>query len=374
LDTVGVGEGWKSVREPQFEETCFAHVILWRIVGSSDVEALMCSSWSNERALREGLLRVDDLTIDYAKGKLWQPVLHGITFEIRPAEVVGLLGESGSGKTTLALTLLGMLPPSARIRQGIVRFEGRDLLSLKEPELEKIRGAKVSMIFQEPEMALNPVMRVIDHVAEIIAVHRNRTTRRCRAEALQILAQVNLDCDSRFLSAYPHQLSGGQRQRLAIAQALACRPELLVADEPTTSLDSIHQVQWLALMKDLRKQLGLAILLITHDPAIFTGLADRVLVMYRGRIVEEGGFEQLVRRPLHPYTQGLFRAMAPMPGQVRQGTKHLVTLPGSAGADKSAGCPFEPRCADRFAECGKREPPNIGFEDGRRVRCLKYGG
>jgi peptide/nickel transport system ATP-binding protein len=333
----------------------------------------MCPHSKDERILRESLLRVDDLTIDYVTGKLSQPVLRRISFELRPGEVVGILGESGSGKTTLALALLGVLPSSARIRGGAVRFEGRDLLTLKERELEKIRGAKVSMIFQEPEMALNPVMQAIDHVAEVIAAHCNRTTRSCRAEARRILAQVNLVSDRRFLSAYPHQLSGGQRQRLVIAQALACRPELLVADEPTASLDSILQVQWLSLMKDLRKQFGLAILLITHDPAILTGLADRVLVMYRGRIVEEAGFEQLVRRPLHPYTQGLLRSMAPPPGRVRQGPKHLVTIPGSFSVGESTGCPFEPRCADRLAECERREPPDTGFEDGRHVRCLKYG-
>ena len=246
----------------------------------------MYPSWSKERAVPEAMLRVDDLTIDYATGKLWQRVLQGITFEIRPAEVVGLLGDSGSGKTTLALALLGLLPPSARIRWGTVTFEGRDLLALKELELEKIRGAKVSMIFQEPEMTLNPVMQAIDHVAEVIAAHCDWTSRSCRAEARRILAQVNLDPDSRFLSAYPHELSGGQRQRLVIAQALACRPDLLVADEPTASLDLILQLKWLSLMKDLRKQFGLAILLITHDPAILNGFADRVLVMYRGRIVE----------------------------------------------------------------------------------------
>lgn len=329
---------------------------------------------SNEQGFTEGLLRVDDLTIDYASGKAWQPVLHGITFEIRPGEVVGMLGESGSGKTTLALALLRVLPPAARIRRGTVRFEGRGLLALKESELANIRGAKVSMIFQEPEMTLNPVMRAIDHVAGVIAAHRDWTRQRCRAEAKRILAQVNLDSDSRLLSAYPHQLSGGQRQRLAIAQAMACRPELLIADEPTASLDSILQMQWLSLMKDLRKRFGLAILLITHDPSILNGLADRVLVMYAGRIVEEAGFEQLIRHPLHPYTQGLLISIAPPPGQVRLGTKHLATIPGNSGDGTPKGCPFQPRCPDRMAECGSREPPNITLDDGRRVRCLKYGG
>ena len=191
-------------------------------------------------------------------------------------------------------------------------------------------------------------------------------------QAMLLGDEVNLDTDNRFLSAYPHQLSGGQRQRLVIAQALACRPELLIADEPTASLDSKLQVQWLSLMKDLRERFGLAILMITHDPAILTGLADRVLVMYRGRIVEEASFEQLLKRPLHPYTQALLRSMAPTPSQVRNGAKRLVTIPRSTGLGKSVGCPFEPHCADRLADCALRAPPNIEFEGTRRVRCLKY--
>ncbi len=256
----------------------------------------MYPSSCKEQAFGEGLLRVDNLTIDYTSGTRCQAALHEITFEIRPAEVVGILGESGSGKTTLALALLGVLPPSARIRQGTVHFEGRDLLVLKESELEKVRGARVSMIFQEPEMALNPFMQAIDQVADIIAAHSDRTTKSCRAQARRMLAHVNLSPESRILSAYPHQLSGGQRQRLVIAEALACRPQLLVADEPTAALDPTLQVQWLALMKDLREQFGLAILLITHDPAILKDLADRVLVMYHGRIVEEARFDQLIRR------------------------------------------------------------------------------
>ena len=323
---------------------------------------------------RQSLLEVDDLTVHYAVGRRFQAALNGITLEIGRSEVVGVLGESGSGKTTLALALLRMLPSSARIQQGRIHFDGSDLLALKEFELQKIRGAKVSMIFQEPEMALNPVMRTIDQVAEVIAAHCDWSGGRCRAEARGILADVGLDPDSRLLSAYPHQLSGGQRQRLVIAQALACRPKLLIADEPTASLDSTLQVQWLALMKHLRKQFGLTLLLITHDPAILTGLADRVLVMYRGQIVEEAGYEKLVRHPLHPYTQGLFRSMPPPPGRVRQGTKRLLTIPGSLSASKSTACSFEPRCADRLTECGIREPPNIRLEAGRRVRCLKYGG
>jgi oligopeptide/dipeptide ABC transporter ATP-binding protein len=324
--------------------------------------------------LPESFLEVRDLSVRYEHDDRFQPALEGITFAVARGEVIGILGESGSGKTTLALALLRVLPPSALILQGTVRFEGRDLLSAKESELEKIRGAKVSMIFQEPEMTLNPVMKAIDQVVDVIAAHCNWSGRRCRTEARRILAEVCLDPDGRIPSAYPHQLSGGQRQRLAIALALACRPDLLIADEPTASLDSILQVQWLSLMKDLRRKFGLAVLPITHDPAILRGWTDRVLVMYRGRIVEEAGFEKLVENPLHPYTQGLLSSMPPPLGQGPPGIKRLLTIPVGVNGGNSAGCPFEPRCADRAGECASKEPPSIETEDGRHVRCFKYVG
>lgn len=270
---------------------------------------------SGENLFQSGksLVQIDDLAIRYAVGKGWHSALDGVSFHIHRGEVVGVLGESGSGKTTLALALLRLLPSSARILRGTIRIGGRDLLALKESELEKIRGAKISLIFQEPEMALNPVMQTLDQVAEVIAAHHAWSGTACRTEARRILAELHLD-DPRLLAAYPQQLSGGQRQRLVIAQALASRPELLIADEPTASLDSILQAQWLSMMQDLRRRLGLAILLITHDPAILNGLADRVLVMYRGSIVEEASLEQLVRHPQHPYTQALLDCVPPQPG------------------------------------------------------------
>lgn len=323
---------------------------------------------------RERLLQVKNLTIHYAAGKERLPALDGINFEVHRAEVVGMIGESGSGKTTLALALLRLLPACARISQGSICFAGRDILALKESELEKIRGAKVSMTFQEPEMTLNPVMRAIDQVAEVIAAHHGWRPSRCRDRARRILAELGFDPTGHLLSAYPHELSGGQRQRLVIAQALACRPMLLIADEPTASLDSTLQVQWVSLMKDLRNRLGIALLLITHNPGILAGFADRVLVLYRGRIVEEAGFEELVQHPLHPYTEALLRSTPPRPGEVHRGTKHLPTIPGSSvpGVVTSPGCPFEPRCRDRFAACSQRDPLDIWTEDSRRVRCLKY--
>lgn len=270
---------------------------------------------SGENLFQSGksLVQIDDLAIRYAVGEGWHSALNGVSFHIHRGEVVGVLGESGSGKTTLALALLRLLPSSARILRGTIRIGGRDLLALKESELEKIRGAKISLIFQEPEMALNPVMQTLDQVAEVIAAHHAWSGTACRTEARRILAELHLD-DTRLLAAYPQQLSGGQRQRLVIAQALACRPELLIADEPTASLDSILQAQWLSMLQDLRRRLGLAILLITHDPAILNGLADRVLVMYRGSIVEEASLEQLVRHPQHPYTQALLDCVPPQPG------------------------------------------------------------
>jgi oligopeptide/dipeptide ABC transporter ATP-binding protein len=320
------------------------------------------------------LLQVTDLSVRYAAGGQQHPVLDGIRFEMRPGEVVGMLGESGAGKTTLALALLGLLPDCACILQGSIHFGGRDMLTLDASELERIRGAEVSMIFQEPQLALNPVMRAIDQVTEVIAAHHNRSRRRCQEVARQVMVEVGLV--SSTLSAYPHELSGGQRQRLVIAQALACRPALLIADEPTASLDSTLRLQWLSLMKHLRDHLSLALLLITHDPDILTGLADRVLVLYGGRIVEEASAEELVRCPLHPYTAALFRSKPPWPGQARMASKCLPTIPGSSepGAAAAPGCPFEPRCCDRFAACTQRDPSDTWTADGHWVRCLKYGG
>ncbi len=255
----------------------------------------------------EILFQVRDLVVQYKAGET--PAVDGVSFEIAPGEAVGLLGESGCGKTTTALALIRMLPPAARLVRGSIQFRGRELLALQEPELEKIRGAEISVIFQEPATALNPVMRVGDQVAEVVRAHRPWSRRVCRAEAESLLAEVCLGDVSRIYAAYPHQLSGGQRQRIAIAQAVACKPPLLIADEPTAALDAKVQAEILDLLKDLQQRRNMALLLISHNPGVLARMADRLLVMQAGKIVEQGPVSEVCRNPQHPYTQALLHPL-----------------------------------------------------------------
>jgi ABC-type dipeptide/oligopeptide/nickel transport system ATPase component len=259
------------------------------------------------------LLQVRDLTIYHReRNGTERPALAGVSFDLNPGETLGLLGESGCGKTTLALALVGLLPDSARVTSGSIRLEGCEILHAHERELRKIRGTQVSLIFQEPETTLNPVLRAGDQVAEVVRAHTGWKRRRCRLEAEAALEKVRLS-DAGIYDAYPHQLSGGQRQRVVIAQALARKPALLIADEPTSALDNTIQAEILRLLKELKERFRLAILFITHNPDLLAGFSDRVLVMYAGRIVEEGAFAQVRWAPRHPYTQGLLRSIPPLP-------------------------------------------------------------
>jgi oligopeptide/dipeptide ABC transporter ATP-binding protein len=322
----------------------------------------------------EPLLQVRNLTIHL--GSSSAAVVDRVNFDIGPGETIGLLGESGCGKTTLGLALIRLLPPTARIARGSIRFRGREMLLENECQLEKIRGVEVSIIFQEPEMALNPVMRVGDQIAEVLRAHTKWNRRRRRQEAEFLLTQVQLS-DAHIYSAYPHQLSGGECQRVVIAQALACKPSFLIADEPTSALDNTTQAEVLALLKELKERLGLALFFITHNPLLLAGLADRVLIMYAGRIVEEGTLAQILSRPRHPYTEGLLRSIPPLPGTYAHARKSR--LPSIAGvlpdlARVAKACPFEPRCPERIDRCATRDPEEVQLEEGGRVRCLRYGG
>ena len=311
------------------------------------------------------LLAIRNLTVGYGNGT---PALNGVTFDLHQGEILGVLGESGSGKTTLGFSILGLLPPGGRIIRGSIGFRDRDLSSLGERELEALRGSEISMIFQEPELALNPFLCALEQVQEVIRAHHRWPGRQCREEAMRVLAEVRLAQDPRLPSAYPHQLSGGERQRLVIAQALACKPALLIADEPVAALDSVLQAEWVGLIKDLRERHGLALLLITHDPSILAGLADRVLVLYAGRVVEDASLEQILGRPLHPYTRALLRAMPSV--RAGEAKKRLPVIAGSL--QNSVGCPFEPRCPDRLPVCSREEPPEVMTEELGRVRCFHY--
>ena len=324
------------------------------------------------------LLEIRDLVIHYAAGPDASVVaVDEVSLDVEEGEVVGLLGESGCGKTTLLLAVLGLLSPAARVMRGSIRFRGRDLLALGGLEARRVRGALISIVFQDPSQALNPVRRVGPQVAEVVAAHHRWSRLRCREEASARLAEVGFTEADRIYDAYPHELSGGQRQRVVLAQALACRPALVLADEPTASLDSTTQAELRALLGSLQSRFGLALLLVSHDLGALAALARRVLVMYAGRLVESGNPAQVFHDPLHPYSRGLLRAfphavasgVAPEPGLP-------VPIPGSP-PDLSRlppGCAFEPRCPDRVPACLERPPQEVRPGEDRRVRCFTYGG
>lgn len=275
----------------------------------------VCRVWwflKRERPVRvEAFLKVEGLTVDYISpdGKIHRAV-DGIHFSIASGEVVGFLGESGCGKTSTALALLGLLPADKTLVKGSAHYENRDLLALPERDLRRIRGAEISIVFQEPAMSTHPVMRVGQQITEVLRAHRPWNARQRREAVDAILAEVGFTDVERIREAYPHQLSGGQLQRIAIAMALVCRPRLVIADEPTASLDATTRDEILKLLLNLRERHGISILLISHQPAILASLADRIVVMHNGRIVEEGPVRQILHEPVHRYTQMLMDCFA----------------------------------------------------------------
>jgi oligopeptide/dipeptide ABC transporter ATP-binding protein len=305
------------------------------------------------------------------------PALTDVSFDLRANEILGVLGESASGKTTLASALLGLLPPNGEITKGAVLLEGQDVRQASPQELERIRGGRISLIFQEPSVALHPAMRVGDQVAEVLRAHESLDSVTLRNRTRKVLAGLFPSETERIAQSYPHQLSGGQRQRILIAQAIACGPALVVADEPTASLDPTTRAETLSLFNSLRHNLGLAMILITHNPALLAGLADRVLVLYAGRVAEWGPANSVLSFPQHPYTRALLRCLPQdmTESKVLRKTK-LPAIPGDSPRLSVAvkGCAFELRCPDRMECCGKREPPLIPLNDAHAVSCFKFGG
>jgi peptide/nickel transport system ATP-binding protein len=324
------------------------------------------------------VLEVRDLRVGYqnARAKI-TPALEGVSFTLRSGEILGVLGESGCGKSTLASSLLRLLAPGGHITGGGVKFEGREILHESEASLRRIRGARIALIFQEASLALHPTMRIGEQVANIIAAHATLNRRERLDATRKALEEVFSSDTDRIFSSYPHQLSGGQRQRVLIAQAVACNPAILIADEPTASLDTTTQSEILSLFANLRERHGMTIILITHNAAVLAQLADRILVLYAGRIVEEGSAADVLRNPHHPYVQALLRAMADSPEAAL--SLHGEKLPAIEGKapDLSArivGCAFEPRCVERMEQCVQREPMIITTEENHSVACFKYGG
>jgi ABC-type glutathione transport system ATPase component len=259
------------------------------------------------------LLAVKNLNVSYrSPGGSRQQAVEDVSFEVGAGEVLGLMGESGCGKTSIALAVLGLLSKQQAHVSGSIQLLGKELLALDENALRAIRGTGISIVFQEPGIALNPVMRVRDQVAEVIHAHKDLKWEQCRADAEAALARVGLPNTQRIFSAYPHQLSGGQQQRVALAQALTCEPALLIADEPTASLDARSQYELLALLRELQRELGISVLLISHSAEVQARLADRLMIMAQGRIVEQGRFEELYRHPEHAYTRAMLRTGVPV--------------------------------------------------------------
>jgi ABC-type dipeptide/oligopeptide/nickel transport system ATPase component len=255
------------------------------------------------------LLDVQDLTVVFEGARAPVTAVDHVSFQVAAGETLGLVGESGSGKSVTAFSILRLVQPPGRIVSGRVIFDGRDLLALSEPDMRQVRGARISLIFQEPMTALNPVMRVGDQIAEALTVHGLADAREARARAIELLDAVRITDPGRRVRDYPHQLSGGMRQRVMIAIALACRPPLIIADEPTTALDVTIQAQVLELLRELKERFQLALLLITHDFGVIAEMADRVAVMYKGQIVETGPVRRILREPTHAYTRALLAAV-----------------------------------------------------------------
>lgn len=322
--------------------------------------------------MREGgqLLSVEHLTTGFEVDRKFLPAVIDVSFEIRTRETLCLVGESGSGKSLTALSIMRLVQSPGRIAGGRINFRGRDLLGLPDPEMQRVRGAEIGLVFQEPMTALNPVFTIGSQIEETLLVHGRATRRNARQKAVELLDAVSIPEPARRIDEYPHQLSGGLRQRALIAMALACEPALLIADEPTTALDVTIQAQILELLRNLTRRLGLAVLLITHDLGVVAQMADRVCVMYAGRIVEESPVNDLVSDPKHPYTKALIGSM---PGGA-SGTR-LVAIPGSVPplGQLPAGCCFTPRCPSRFEPCPTAHPGMTRIGEHRGVKCYLYG-
>ena len=314
------------------------------------------------------MLSVQDLKVYFFSDSRVARALDGVSYEVRRGETVCLVGESGCGKTVSALTILRILAqPPGRIMGGKIVFDGQNLLDLDEEEMQKIRGRRIAMIFQEPMTSLNPVFTIEEQIEETIVVHEKVDPQEVRQRCIQLLKDVGIPSPEERLKDYPHQLSGGQRQRVMIAMALACYPELVIADEPTTALDVTIQAQILNLFRELKRKREMSLLYITHDLGVVANIADRVYVMYAGMIAEQGEVAHIFHNPRHPYTQGL---LASLPSRAKRG-RTLPSIPGTVPnpAYKPEGCPFHPRCPFAIETCRFQFPEMCNYGGGHLSRC-----
>ena len=316
------------------------------------------------------ILDVKDLKTVFATRGGEVHAVNSVSFDLRPGELLGVVGESGSGKSVTMMSLIGLLPsPPADVRAGQVLFEGRDLLQTDEAGLRAIRGARIGFIFQDPMTSLNPVFTVGFQIMEPLRRHMGMTKAQAADRALDLLELVGIPDAKRRLKDYPHQFSGGMRQRVMIAIALACDPKVLIADEPTTALDVTIQAQILELVKDLRQKLGMAIIWITHDLGVIAGIADRVMVMYGGQVVEHGPVRSLFANPQHPYTRALLETIPRLAGERSARLKVIEGQPPMM-LQAPVSCPFQARCAHAFERCGRENPPRLPVGGGHDVACF----
>lgn len=302
------------------------------------------------------------------KGKV--PAVDGVDFMIRKGETLGIVGESGCGKSVTSMSILKLLPPEGKVVEGEILFKGRDLTKCTSREMEKVRGKEIAMIFQEPMTSLNPVYTVGKQIEEMLRNHQQISKKEAREKAIHMLELVGIPSPEKRVDEYPHELSGGMRQRVMIAMALSCNPELLIADEPTTALDVTIQAQILELMKDLKKQMNTSIMMITHDLGVIAEMADYVLVMYAGMVMEYCDVRLLFKNPLHPYTKGLINALP----SISDAKEMLYVIEGLVPSlyDMPAGCRFWPRCPHAEERC-KNEVPKLTDCGDRKVRCFLHG-
>ena len=314
------------------------------------------------------LLSVENLTVAFRTDAGWTNAIEQVSFTLGPRETLGIVGESGSGKSVTALSLLRLhATATTRIPTGTITYAGHNLLTLPERAMRRIRGAEIAMIFQDPMSSLNPVLTIADQITETLKLHQNLDRTAARKRAIALLDLVRIADAAHRVDAYPHQLSGGQRQRVMIAIAIACRPKLLIADEPTTALDVTIQAQILDLLRDLQAELGMSVILISHDLGVIAEFARRVLVMYAGRIVESAPARTLFRTPMHPYTSGLLSAIPPLDHD----TSRLPTIPGSIPdpARHIPGCRFSPRCTETEPACHQTPPGLVPVGPDHLARC-----
>ena len=318
------------------------------------------------------LLEVRDLKVSFRSESGVVPVLHGVSLAVDPGEVLGIVGESGSGKSVTMLALMGLIDDPNAIVTGSAKLDGQELVGASEKVLRSVRGEKIAMIFQDPMTSLHPVYTVGWQLVEQLRAHTDMSRSQARARAVELLAMVGIPAASRRIDDYPHQFSGGMRQRVMIAMALSCDPSLLIADEPTTALDVSVQAQILDVLRSLNDRLGTSVLLVTHDLGVVAGIADRVLVMYAGRVVERAATRELFASPSHPYTRGL---LASIPSIEQQRRARLDAIPGQPPRPGTLQdcCAFVPRCAFVRSECSEAVPPLEPIADGHEVACVLGG-